>query len=1245
MAERTQSVRTIFSGALDREDPGDRVAYLDAVCGHDQVLRTRVERLLNAHAKAGDFLELAPFAPDRFPQEVPLAEGPGTMIGCYKLLEKIGEGGMAVVYMAEQTEAVRRKVALKIIKLGMDTRQVIARFEAERQALAMMDHPNIAKVFDAGATETGRPYFVMELVQGVTITEYCDKNKLNTKDRLALFVQVCNAVQHAHQKGIIHRDIKPSNVMVAHHDGKPVPKVIDFGIAKAIDQRLTEKTLFTRYSYIIGTPAYMSPEQAELSDLGIDTRSDIYSLGVLLYELLTGTPPFSEEELRQAGYLEMQRVIRETEPTKPSTRLSTLGKTLTDVAERRRCTPDLLRKALRGDLDWIVMKSLEKDRTRRYPNVSMLLDDVQRHLHHEAVWAGPPGTWYRTKKFMQRHSTLVIATAVVTITVLAGLVVSITLYIQAEKARADTKATADFLTNDLLASVHPENVRGQEATVRYILANASAKLEGKFAESPLVEADIRTTLGLTYQKMGDYPAAEPHLKWALETRERILGSQHPDALQSMCDLAWQYVFQGRFHEAQELAFKALETGRRALGRENRAVLSAMNCCGFIYMIGFQTEKAEPLLHEGYEISRRTLGEEDETTISFMNQLAWLYDTQNRGDAAMKMATRVLELSRRVLGEEHPETIQATNLVGRVYTVEGRFDEAEALLRESIELSRRVLGDGHLLTVWYMARLASLFRAAKDHEREEDTTAQALEIARQIPGKLIVTGYLRWRLWQRVVALGADARAHYEAGRYDEAVNTLVRQEKLRRSLDYGHTELSPPDVAVLAMSLHGLQRDEEAWNALDRLREMLEQGEYTYEEQDLYEAEQLFTGKGSWAFEVWNLIAEGKLQEASGAIERSQRGTVQTDPAVREDTENLVKALARGYRVRGSRGEGRGEYEEAINDYEAAIETNPGDARAHARLARLLSVCHLAEWRDAVQGVAHATKACELTAWSHPDFISTLAGAHAEAGDFGTAVQLQRRAIGLLNGHERETLLADYERRLRLYEAGQPYHWSLIACWTFEQPNGKTVWDSSGNDLHGRIVGDALITVACNRQGKVLYLDGDGDWIDCGDDRMFSMASGLTIACWMNAEKFDKYNETLISTANNAWCLSRHLASNCLEFECSGVVVPDDVPFGCVKGSTDVNDTNWHHVIGVYDGTAMRLYVDGVLDATSEASGKIKGSPGRVVIGENDFERADYGRDRSFKGLIDDVRVYDYALGEKEIKALFAGVEIGSMRR
>jgi serine/threonine protein kinase len=419
--DRGQEVKAIFLEALEKTVGPERTSYLDEACGRDAELRREVDSLLLAHERAGEFLDPAAFRGGIGSDPSPLMEAPGTVIGRYKLLEKIGEGGMAVVYMAEQQEPIRRKVALQIIKLGMDTRQVIARFEAERQALALMDHPSIAKVLDAGATETGRPYFVMELVTGVSITEYCDKNNLSTKDRLALFLQVCRAVQHAHQKGIIHRDIKPSNVMVTHHDGKPVPKVIDFGIAKATNQRLTEKTLFTRYAHIIGTPAYMSPEQAQLSDLDIDTRSDIYSLGVLLYELLTGSTPFSKEELRKAGYIEMQRVIREQEPAKPSTKLSTLGDPLTDIAKHRGCTPDLLRKAVRGDLDWIVMKSLEKDRTRRYETASGLAEDVRRHLECEPVLARGPGTTYRLHKFLRRHRWQTIAA--LAIAVFAGAAV------------------------------------------------------------------------------------------------------------------------------------------------------------------------------------------------------------------------------------------------------------------------------------------------------------------------------------------------------------------------------------------------------------------------------------------------------------------------------------------------------------------------------------------------------------------------------------------------------------------------------------------------------------------------------------------------------------------------------------------------------------------------------------------------------------------------------------------------------
>ena len=472
---------TLFEAARNLSSAASRRAFLDEACAGRPELRARIESLLEAAAAAESFFKDAarfelplpgePAGPgENFDAEPAAAEGLGTRISHYKLLQKIGEGGCGIVYMAEQEQPVRRRVALKIIKLGMDTKSVIARFEAERQALALMDHPNIARVLDAGATEKGRPYFVMELVRGVRITDYCDQNNLDTSQRLDLFVQICHAIQHAHQKGVIHRDIKPSNVLVTLHDGVPVPKVIDFGIAKATEFRLTDKTLFTAYEQIIGTPAYMSPEQAEMSGLDVDTRSDIYSLGVLLYELLTGRPPFDPKKLLQHGLDGMRRTLREQEPRRPSTMVTTLQRTeLTATAEHRQAEPPKLISLLKGDLDWIVMKALEKDRRRRYETANGLAMDIKRYLGSEPVIARPPTRFYRLQKLVRRNKVVFAAGCAVAAALFVGIIVSTRLYLL-EKAA---------LQRAVVAEEQAELARANEAQMRRLAENRAKITQAK----------------------------------------------------------------------------------------------------------------------------------------------------------------------------------------------------------------------------------------------------------------------------------------------------------------------------------------------------------------------------------------------------------------------------------------------------------------------------------------------------------------------------------------------------------------------------------------------------------------------------------------------------------------------------------------------------------------------------------------------------------------------------------------------
>ncbi|MHC5003306.1 MAG: protein kinase domain-containing protein, partial [Planctomycetota bacterium] len=652
MSPTDQTIEAIFTEAIGRRGHDAREAYLDGACRGDAALRDRVEALLRAADEADEFLEEAATGATGPLSEL---EGPGATIGRYKLLQKIGEGGFGTVYMAEQERPVQRRVALKIIKLGMDTRQVVARFEAERQALAMMDHPNIARVLDAGATETGRPYFVMELVKGVPITEYCDRNKLETEERLSLFTDVCHAVQHAHQKGVIHRDLKPSNVMVTLHDGRPIPKVIDFGIAKALHRKLTERTLFTEYAQFVGTPQYMSPEQAEMSGLDVDTRSDVYALGVLLYELLTGTTPFDAKRLREAGYGEIQRIIREEEPERPSTRVSSLSRgtassavpddegadaPATDVqviAHDRHTDPASLRRALRGDLDWIVMRCLEKDRTRRYETANGLVTDIDRHLRHEPVTASPPSRAYRFRKFARRNRGVLTTACVVLVALAGGLAVALSALQRERSAVAEANVVLGFLTDMLSApepgpAADPEEVGGR-VTFRELLDQAARRVETEFVDRPLIEAQLRYTIGDTYHGLGHYLEAEPHKQRAWEIRRRTLGDEHPDTLLAARSVARLYRKTGRHEEAREIFERTAELQAQVLGPEDPVTLSTLNGLANTYANMGMHEQAERMHTELWETRERVLGPEDPATLNSMANVGWVYLLQRGlGDA-------------------------------------------------------------------------------------------------------------------------------------------------------------------------------------------------------------------------------------------------------------------------------------------------------------------------------------------------------------------------------------------------------------------------------------------------------------------------------------------------------------------------------------------------------------------------------------------------------------------------------------
>jgi len=772
-------IRQLYQLAREKP-PAERRAFVARMC--DGELLERVLALLAADEGAGASgvsgaeLTAAP-APDPVPSpglSPDAGESEGEVIGHYKLLQQIGEGGMGTVWMAEQFEPVRRKVALKVVKLGMDTRQVVARFEAERQALALMDHPNIAKVLDGGVTGGGRPYFVMELVKGIPITEFCDEAKFGIRDRLRLFADVCAAVQHAHQKGVIHRDLKPSNVLVTLHDGKTVPKVIDFGIAKATNQELTQKTLFTEYRQILGTPEYMAPEQAAMSGLDVDTRADVYSLGVLLYELLTGTKPFDLRTLMGQGYDEILRTIREVDPPRPSTRASTIRDDTRRISMARQLGEGQLGRALRGELDWIVVKAMEKDRARRYESANGLADDIRRFLADEPVAACPPSAAYRLRKFARRNRGVVTALAIVGAILVTGaagtswgLVRALGEQDRAERAErvatedqrraeaAEEKAKGELARAEvaeastrrelaraeevkrivigMIKGVTPEEAEGLDTTLlRAVIDRTADRIANGDVKDPRIAAELHSVLGFAYRAADDLERAEVHTRKSIEIREREFGPDHKTAIGERASLGALLAWRGDLEKGAEMLARERDRMIRLAGPEDPQVISQQLNLSAIYLKMRRARDGEKLARETWQLARRVLGESaDDTLAAAANTASALLDL-GRTEEALEIVRHVRDMYARTHGAEDARTLNAARSVALVLGRLNRNDEALEILRAIVPAARKAYGPTHKSAIWTHV---DLFQLLVRLRRVPDAGAELEQIAPLVEANL------------------------------------------------------------------------------------------------------------------------------------------------------------------------------------------------------------------------------------------------------------------------------------------------------------------------------------------------------------------------------------------------------------------------------------------------------------------------------------------------------------------------------
>jgi len=1351
------------------------------------------------------------------PEEEAMFAGAPPKVKGYHIISTLGEGGFGIVYLAEQEKPVRRRVALKVLKPGMDSKRVIARFEAEEQALALLDHPNVAQVYEAGMTETGQSYFAMEFVKGVPITEYCDRNKLGIEDRLKVFVDVCDAIQHAHQKGIIHRDIKPSNILVYTEGEHVVPKVIDFGVAKAISQPLTERTLFTEQGQLIGTPEYMSPEQAEMAAQDIDTRTDIYSLGVLLYELLTGVLPFDPKTLREAGFAEIQRIIREQDPPRPSVRLSSLGEEAKEVAQSRRTKVAVLAKQLYKELEWIPLKAMRKERMYRYRSASEFADDIKNYLNGSPLIAGPESAVYRLKKFVRRNRTAVTATTIVAMAVLVGLVVSTTMYlraeglrVQAEQARekevsaraqaeqaegiaqeqrrlAEERAEAHrrALYFNHFAMAKTAYLDGHMDTARERLEQCDAELRRwewyrlrhllyRFHTTHRRQEGVSEALNLIGHKECVWPIAfSPDGKrivsgsddktikvWDVTSGAELMTLRgHKDAVYYIAfssdgkrfvsgsvdktlkvwDLATGrelITLHGHDSQVQSTAFSPdgrrivsgsadetikvwdAETGAELMtlrGHKNNVYTVAFSLDGERIISGGSDGTVrvwdartggELMTLRGHEsiVSRLSISPDGKHIISASTDgtvKVWGVETgvelmTLRGHEGMVFGIAFSPDGERILsgsgdcavrvwdaatGTELMTLPGSSTVTTIEFSPDGRtvatsYEDGSIKLwetaapaggygtRRTAEAARKAVDQLYEKFGFYHDVID---RLQVDKMLEQSVREMALQIANARQREDEDSEKLNRESWEVVSLSGGDAEAYqlalekseeanrlepdnpsilntlgiaqYRTGAYEDAFATLSRADKIHIDV---YEEPNVASVAFIAMSLHQLGRTEETQDAIGRLRGLLEDGRLDDDQkaQDFFiEAEKLFAGGDMKLLSVWECIEGGKHEEAVQLVEELRSLPHQEGIEIAGGLEGAIRWLRRGFFIRAESRRIAGDYSGVIADYEAVVRVDPDHARALNELAWLRLICPEGEYRDGAKAVKEAGRACELTKWKNSSYLSTLAAAYSDVGDFVSAVKRQKEAIDLLSEDERFEWEANYQVQLKLYEAGKPYNQKgqLVSWWKFDDGRGTKAKDFSGNDYDGRLNNMDESNWVDGVAGGALKLDGVDDYVLIPALCLYS--DTLTITAWIkrDGEQPESYTGIVYCRDGSTMAgisfgkgedfgdINHELAYNWNENYSawdwhSGLIVPDN---------------KWVFVALVVEPTKATLYLgedDTVSSATNRIKHHIEEFDGFVRIGSDPLTGSRY-----FKGLVDDVRIYSRNLSPEEVASLYTG--------